>query len=210
MTYTNTWSVATPANSDSASNSAADMRKIRVDVEERFETLIGSGGMDTDPITVLSTSYKQYIHWSEFNPYSTSGATALTAASGSKYGLTSSNNVNLVFYAPVNLPRGVTITELILHGYVTATTTIAATLESIDATTSTVTQSTLATASIAVLPASQGQYSSGTVSVTLDTTAANYIFYYIKLAVTSSGTTNNMGIQGIEIVYTKDKLARSL
>lgn len=208
MAYTNAWSTTSPANTDPASNAATDMRKIRVDVAERIETLIGAGNFSEDPIVVVSPTYSHRIHWSEFQVYS--GSASWGVASTSAYGLYSTSTTTSTLYAPVLLPRGVTVIELAAYGANHSSSgTMIFTLESIDATTSTVTQTTHATVSIPVGD-SQNRFDSGTVSVTIDSTSGNYIFYYIKLVMTNPASTTATHFQGVELTYTRPNLGTSL
>lgn len=206
MTYTNPWSDSYPANTDPASNSASDLRRIRVDMNERMETLLGPGNFESDPVVVLADSYKHFMHWSEFLVFS--GASAWSASAPTKYGISPSTNTSYTLYAPVRLPRGAVVTELAIVGYTnTSYGPITATLESI-ACTASVSQTTHATA---VVPAStsQGRFSSGVVAVTIDNTASNYTYYYIKVVMASTGATQ-LAMQGVELVYTKPNLSHSL
>lgn len=207
MAYTNVWSTATPANSDPAT-AAADIRKLRLDIQERMDTILGSGNWAADPVPVSSNVLKEYIHWSQFVPYS--GAAAWSAASGSLYGVSPNAGGTYVMYAPIIIPRGVTITELEITGQtnVGSTNTFTLTLESVDATTGTVAQATLATATIPT-QTPQTTKSSGAVSVAIDSTSTNYIFYYLKLAITAAGS-GSCWFQGVSVKYTRSNIGQSV
>lgn len=207
MAYTNVWSTATPANSDPAT-AAADIRKLRLDIQERMETLVGAGNWGTDPVPLSTNNMGQYLPWQQFQPYS--GAASWSAVGGSLYGVSPNAGGTYTFYCPIVIPRGVTITELEITGQtnVGSTNSLTATLESIDATTGTVAQTTLATATIPT-QTPQTTKSSGVVSVAIDSTATNYIFYYVKLVMVANAS-GTCWFQGVRVKYTRTNIGQSV
>lgn len=202
MAYTNVWSILTPANSDASSGAAADMRKIRLDIYERLLTL--GIDLEDDPLLLFDGNYYEFIPWSAFQVFS--GANTWTAAVGSNYGATPGGANTYTLYAPVLLPRGATVTELAFTGQTAASSTITLTLESVDAT-GAVAQATLATA-VQTAGISQRETTTGAISVAIDSTPANYIYYYLKLVMVAGGASTTW-FQGARITYTKASLAVS-
>lgn len=206
MAYTNVWSTSTPANLDSSSGAAADMRKIRLDIQERMETLLGVGNWSVDPVGVLSNDLFMMFHWSDFSMLSGT-AGAWTAAVGTLYGASYGSANTAAFYCPLILPRGVEITEIEVLGQTGAGSSLTLTLEEVDATTGTVTQTTHATATMAA-GTTQSAKSSGTVSVTIDSTLTNYKFYYLKLVYVWAAATT--AFQGAKVTYNRTSIAQTL
>jgi hypothetical protein len=173
-----------------------------------METLLGAGNFDTDPITVLADEYFYRIHWSEFTVQG--GGTSWGVASGSGYGVYSNSTSSATLYAPVLLPRGVTITGMKLFGANGASAgAITATLESIDCTTTTVAQTTHGTATIPI-STSQNSFDAGTLAVTVDDTPGNYVFYYVKIVMTGPAGSTASRFQGVELAYTRPNLGASV
>jgi hypothetical protein len=54
MAYTNGWSEITPAGTDQASTMDDSVRRLRLDMRQRMETLIGVGAWNTDPVGTLA------------------------------------------------------------------------------------------------------------------------------------------------------------
>lgn len=209
MAYTNIWSVLTPANLDSSAGAAADMRKIRLDIQERMETLLGTGNWATDPVTVLGSSdlYLMY-HWSDFNILSATGGVTWAAVVGTQYGIAPSSTTTGTMYCPMVIPRGVTITSIEILGGTGATSTLTLTLEDIDATTGTIALTTHATASM-LAGTTQSSKASATVSVQVDTTLTNYRHYYLKLVLVASSA-NTAWFQGARVNYTRANISQTL
>ncbi len=206
MSYTRPWSVLIPANSDAASGAASDMRKIRVDISERMATLLGSGEWEKDPIEVFAKDQFLMYHWSDFAVLTSSGGT-WGASAGTLYGVTNGTLNTGVLYCPCLLPRGVVVTSIEILGQTGAGGALVATLESIDATTGTVTQATHATATVGA-SVTQDSTSSATVSVTIDATLTNYVFYYIKVT-TTAGSANSW-FQGVRVNYTRANIGQTI
>lgn len=207
MAYTNTWSTTTPANTDSSAGAAADMRKIRLDIQERMETLLGVGNWSTDPIVVFAANNFLMYHWSDFVILSTSAVT-YSALAGSLYGVTPNSAANVTLYCPMVLPRGVTITTIEIIGQTASTSTLTLTLESIDATTGTVTQTTHATATMAGAT-TQSAKASSVVAVTVDAVVTNYQFYYLKLVMYAHAS-SGAWFQGVRVNYTRSDISQTL
>lgn len=206
MTYTRGWSTIIPANADAASGAASDMRNIRVDIEERMDTLLGAGEWAKDPIEVFLADQFLMYHWSDFAVLTSSGGT-WGASAGTLYGVTNGTLNTGVLYCPCLLPRGVTVTSIELLGQTGAGGSITATLESIDATTGTITQSTHATASMAA-SVTQSAVVSPTVAITIDATLTNYKFYYLKISFTAGSS--NSWFQGVRVNYTRGGLGQTI
>lgn len=67
MAFTNVWSNIIPAGSDPANTADDEIRQLRLDVDERMDTLVGD--WSADPIVVL-TAIRKTKHWSDgsFDP----------------------------------------------------------------------------------------------------------------------------------------------
>jgi hypothetical protein len=206
MAYTRAWSTATPANTDPASGAPSDMTAIRVDLQERMETLLGAGEWAKDPVGVLLNDLFMMYHWSDFMALSGSVA-AWTAAVGSLYGANYGSANTVAFYCPLILPRGVEVTEIEVLGQTGTGGSLTLTLEVVDATTGTPVQSTLATAAM-VAGTTQSAKSSGAISVTIDSNVANYKFYYLKLVYVWGST--NTWFQGAKVTYNRSSIAQTL
>lgn len=200
MAYTNVWSVLTPANTDPASGAASDMRKIRLDVQERMETLLGTGKWADDPITAYVKDVPWFIHWSRFVALAGTTPTSVNSQFGLAVGGTTT------FYAPVSLPRGITISEMSLFGS-TGPGSQVLTLESIDATTGTVTQATLATVTMGASLSQHKETVSG-LSVAIDDDITNFIYYYLKLVSTFSSSAN--GFQGALLKFSRANIGQTV
>jgi hypothetical protein len=206
MAYTRAWSTAIPANTDPASGAPSDMSAIRVDLQERMDTLLGTGEWAKDPVGILMNDLFMMFHWSDFMALSGSVA-AWTAAVASLYGANYGSANTVAFYCPLILPRGVEITDIEVLGQTGASSSLTLTLEVVDATSGTPTQTTLATATMAA-GTTQSAKSSGAVSVTIDSTVTNYKFYYLKLIyVWGSSST---WFQGAKVTYNRSSIAQTL
>lgn len=60
MAFSNPWSNIIPAGSDPANTADDELRKLRLDVDERMDTLVGD--WSADPIVVL-TGIRKTAHW---------------------------------------------------------------------------------------------------------------------------------------------------
>lgn len=208
MTYTNPWTTTYPAGTDPASGSAADLQRIRVDIGERMETLVGPGNWAEDPVPVLADQYPYFLHFSEFQVFT--GAATWTVTAGTKYGVSPGTNNTYTLYSPVLLPRGCTVVELAVHGYAnTGNGPITATLESVVCSAGSVAAPAVHATAVVAAGASQERHTSGVVAVTINNTAATYQYYYVKLIIAGSGATQ-CSFQGVELVYTKPNLAVSV
>lgn len=205
MAYTRPWSVSIPAGTDSLAGAATDIRNLKQDFEERFEAVFGVGSLDADPIAVTSQDYSSFIHWSQFQTII--GVASMTTGSVYQWGVTSNNTTALTMYAPIKVPRGVTIKDLAILGQTHTSGSIIATLESVN-TTSGVVQAVLATTTMGN-NTPQSRVSGGAISVALSAVATDYIYYYIKLLV-NPGAANLTWFQGVELVYTKPNLGVSI
>lgn len=209
MSYTNTWSTTTPANTDSSAGAAADMRKIRLDIQERMETLLGTGNWATDPVTLIgSDALFLMYHWSDFNILSVTGGVTWSAAAGTQYGVTPNGATTTVFYCPMIIPRGVTITSIEVLGGTGASSTLTGVLEDLDATTGTVAVTTHATVAM-LAGTTQTAKVSSTISVQVDSTLTNYKFYYLKLTLVA-GAASAAWFQGIRVNYTRANISQTL
>lgn len=194
MAYTRAWSTAIPGNTDPV-DVASDLSKLRVDITERMDTILGSGNWDNDPIVDLVSSIPLYVHWTQFSGLST--AVTWTVTNGSIQ-----PNSGVTLYAPVIIPRGVTVTELRVFGNGTGTITL--TLEEVDATSGTPTTSVLATAARST--ASYGYTSSGTISQTINSTSSTYKYYYLKAVLTNGSSV----FTGAELLFTRNGLDKTI
>jgi len=203
MAYTNAWNEALPGDNDPAT-AAADMRKIRLDVRERMETLLGPGNWITDPVSFATALQVMYIPHHAFQLYSNSGSSTLTVGTA---GIAhSAVGGSVTYYAPLYIPRGVSVSQLSVIGTTTAGgSTITATLEELDATTGTVALNVRGTATMPTGTA-QGVVSAS-ITHTIDSTATNYKLYYFKVVVnTATGAT----FTGLSLTYTKANLTQAI
>jgi len=193
MAYTDPWLATQPVNTDAVSGADDEIRKTRLGIQERMDDVLGAvGSWATDPIT-QDIDKNQFIHWSAFS--STQGGSTL--AVGSDFSLQSASAVTL--YAPVLLPRGATITAIEIKAKSTgATAALALTLEKVD-TTGAPAQTTLAT--ITVPPLSViGDFLLGSISLSIDATPSNFIYYYLKITWPADGT-GLAGFVGVTLSY---------
>lgn len=203
MAYTNVWSTTSPANGDPASGAAADIRKVRVDLYERMLSL----GIDlsNDPIIVLDGDNYLYVHWSQFQVIA--GASLWTVNIGvNHYGVSPDTGAaSYTMLAPLMLPRGVEITEIVVFGKTATSGTITINLKRLDMTSGSAVPSTLATVAIAA-DQNQKTETTGAISVTLDSTGAtNLYFYYVECILVENGTGDTQ-FQGVKIKYERDNL----
>lgn len=204
MAYTNPWTTAQPVDTDAVSGADDEIRKLRLDIQERMDDIMGvPGGWATDPITQTQTR-KQHIHWSDFS--STQGGSTLAVAGD--FCINSASAVTM--YAPVLLPRGVTVTMMEIQGKSTGTTAaLTCTLEKVDATTGTPTRTTLATITLPAGSPVANYQITGSVGIVIDNTPANFIYYYLKVTWPADGT-GLAGFIGVNLVYTSPNLNRAV
>lgn len=202
MAYTNVWNTTNPVGSDPASNADDDIRKLRLDIQERMDTVLGTGNWTVDPVVSWTGANTLFLSWGAFSII-TGGAT-WTNAAGSNYGLTTATPGTYQLYAHVPVPRGVVITGISVVGRTSASATIVGTLESVDATTSVPVQATLATVTLPV-GTDQTVIDSSVLAVTVNSTSTNYLFYYLHIAM-GAGTY----FHGVRITYTRSSIVQAI
>lgn len=129
MSYTRVWSDTTPADSDQASTLGQAIRNLRVDVEERMNTLT-NGGWDTDPVGGGAQTFKLNIPptaaafrddlWVAV--YTTGIGTVRQAllADYTAGGAAVAGDL----YVPIVLPQGVTITGMRMAGRIVGSSAV--------------------------------------------------------------------------------------
>lgn len=202
MAYTNVWTVTVPTGTEAISTGDNEIRKLRLDIQERMATL----GFDwtTDPVSgPEDTTKSMYVHLSAFTLLTLTSSTTTAPAAGNNYGLAFNSNGSAVLYAPVLIPRGAIITSINFTAGSPGGTAASATCKFgyVNATTASPTDTVVTTISTGASPA-QAQYASATLAHTVDATAANYIYYYLLLNITSTGFSPSIWFQGVQISYT--------
>lgn len=214
MSYTRFWSSNTPSKNRPANQTAAALRELRVDVEERMTTVLtGLGSWTTDPVVAASASKYMLLHWSAFKPFLIYGANAGASAGNydaaglsTQFGGRILGSGTLTIAAPILIPRPSTLVDVSIFGHTAANTSIAATVYEVDARTTSPTRTSLATRTVA---ASTGQnkfsVSSG---ANINKALINDLLYYwieITLSNTNAGSAA-FGFQGALIQYTRSPL----
>jgi len=222
VTYTRPWSNAAPSGARAANQADDIMREIRVDVEERLGTLLaGVGTWTNDPIASSTVTRYQYIHWSGFNILTgksvVMGGNVFTVGVALEYDSTlynygiktvdgSGGPVSLVLARKFLLPVPCTIVDVdLIAGVAQASSSVAAQILLVDTTTTTPTETSLASRTLSN-PTTQGAYSvSSGANINQAVSGDDKEYVYAKITLTTDSAVNpSFGFQGIRIRYTHE------
>lgn len=193
MAYSRVWSDTSPSGSALANTIDDEVRNLRVDVRERFDTLIGAGAWATDPIvdwTVVKTLYVPV--WAGIKGFD-SGNVGLA---DDVYGISLTNVGNCTWLIPIVLPQGCTIKGIVVPYVVGANQTIDLRLTNVGG-------SNLG--SVSTGPSTSGNLSLG---VLTQTTNALHLGVYIKLTATAYASVPRAN--GVIVTYTKPNMLASI
>lgn len=191
MAFTYRYRNTIPSDSVSASQIDDHIRRLRTELQERFNALLGGSGWTTDPLT---GQVYQFVHWSGFNTFPDSAADLLqvNADNGLSYNSTGSASM----YHNFMVPRGCTIDEIKLTCSTGSTGTIPWDLIRLDA--GTPSDASQASGTVGSSTSFTNTTLTGT-DVAVDSGASNYYHYYLKLTLANGGTANDCKIYGIRV-----------
>lgn len=109
MAFTNPWSNIIPAGSDPANTADDEIRQLRLDIDERMDTIVAD--WSADPIVNL-TGIRKTVHWSDGN-FDPLGSDTMTDG-WMVFGIgvhPATKDVQNVWRLPMDIPVGAVLTE---------------------------------------------------------------------------------------------------
>lgn len=212
MAYTRPWSNLIPSPNRVGDEADDALRELRLDIEERMDDVLDSvGSWTSDPI-VDTTTYYEFLHWSVFREVASNWIYGSMAGSAAgdwtstlfTQGLRHNGSATVTVYAPIELPADATLVDVDLSAVTQLSTSFAATVYVVDASTSTVSRTSLANRTIAASTA-QGNFSlsSGAgINHALDHTKDEFLFVEIVMTNSNVGAAS-FGFQGLRVTYTR-------
>lgn len=193
MAYSRAWSNVTPSGSALANTVDDEIRNLRVDIQERLDTILGAGKWATDPIADLTSKVLYIPGWAGMK-----GADTGVGFVDNTYGLSLTNNGNAIWFIPIVLPQGCTITGIQIPYSVGVGQTLDANFTSVGG-------ATLAT------PISISGALSGNASFGALTQSTNTAFLGVSIKLTAGGTFSSIPrASGLIVTYTKPTLIASI
>jgi hypothetical protein len=195
---------------------------MRVDFAERAQDLLaGIGDWTTDPV-VATTTYYQYLHWSSFKVWDGNsavfGGNGYVGGTPKVFDQTLFNHgirivdtgaaVTTILYRRLWLPAPCTVVDVDVSCIVTAAgCAVAGEVLLLDTTTTTPTQTSLASRSLAT-GTTQGNYSlSSGANINQAILDTDKEFVFLKISLTSDGTTGvQFGFHGARVTYSRHPL----
>lgn len=214
MSYTRPWSSNTPSKNRPANQTATAIRELRLDVEERMNTVLtGLGSWTSDPTVAASASKYMLLHWSAFKPTLMYGSNAGASASNfdsaglsTQFGVRILGSGSLVINAPIILPRPCTLVDVSIFGHTAANTSIAATVYEVDVRTTSPTRTSLATRTVAA-STGQAKFSVSSGANINKSLIDDRLHYWIEIVLTNTNAGSAaFGFQGALIQYTRSPL----
>lgn len=192
MPYTSIWRNTIPSRSDK--DAAVHIRRVRQDIQDRFNGMLGGSGWETDPI---SGQKYIYFHMSAFEiAYVASGGLAITDFNVSSGGLRQSNTGTHTVRCPLRLPRGATIDDIVLTCSTGTTGTIPWAIRRLEA--NAATETTIDSGTVAS-NTSLGNVTLSTTDGAIDDTASNMYYYYVNMQLANGGSANDVVLYGLRV-----------
>jgi hypothetical protein len=111
MAYTRAWTNTTPADTDQASTLGAVTRNLRADIQERMDTLLGSGNWAVDPVAGFPVTKVMYLSPATgFSPDSNPWAVDFGTV-GDPHSI-HPTSISSSWYVPFRVPTGATLTKV--------------------------------------------------------------------------------------------------
>ena len=192
MAYSRAWSNITPTGSALANTIDDEVRNLRQDIQERMDTLLGAGKWATDPVADLTGKVLYIPGWAGMKGADT--GVGFVAASD---GLSLTNLGNCIWYIPIVLPQGCTITGIQVPYSLGAGQTLDVILTSVGG-------ANLGSASVSGI-------SSGNLSLGVLSQSTNTAFLGVSIKLTATGTFGaTPRASGVILTYTKPTLIASV